>query len=253
MNDQKIQFVLLRGLMRECRHWGDFPRLLQQAFPDADIHTLDIPGNGRFFRQTSPASIGAMTDALRAQIDSSQKIHLLALSMGGMIALDWSQRYPEQVGAMVLINTSLRALSPFYQRLRWQAYPQIFKLLWRPPEIQEKMILALCSNRFSNDQALLRQWRQWRLQCPVSRQSAINQLLAAARFSIRQAPSVPMLVVYSHLDRLVDCRCSQAICRRWLSDYREHHSAGHDLPLDEPQWLATVVQQWFEQQTLINE
>jgi hypothetical protein len=27
--------VLLRGLMREARHWGDFPQLLGEAVPQA--------------------------------------------------------------------------------------------------------------------------------------------------------------------------------------------------------------------------
>ena len=39
-------WVFLRGLVRERRHWGKFPADFQRECPDADIVTLDLPGNG---------------------------------------------------------------------------------------------------------------------------------------------------------------------------------------------------------------
>ena len=62
------RWILLRGLTREARHWGDFPARLRAAFTDATIHTPDLPGNGRLHAQASPASVGAMTEHCRAQL-----------------------------------------------------------------------------------------------------------------------------------------------------------------------------------------
>jgi hypothetical protein len=44
----------------------------------------------------------------------------------------------------------------------------------------------------------------------------------------------------------VDYRCSLKLAQTWGGDYRQHETAGHDLPLDEPEWLAQVIKQWFD-------
>lgn len=248
-------FVLLRGLWREARHWGEFPGHLQQRFPNALISTPDIPGNGLRNQEISPDTIGGMTDALRQQVNLNnlnQPVRLIALSMGGMIAIDWMTRYPAEIEAAVLINTSARPLSPFYRRLRWTAYAHVLSLIFHSAAKRESGILRLTSNRHQHDEKLLENWRQWQRQNPVSPASARNQLLAAMKFSVTVKPQQPLLVVTSRADRLVDYRCSRKLAQTWnANNYVEHESAGHDLPLDEPEWLAQNIRQWFD--TTINE
>ncbi|UJP05791.1 MAG: alpha/beta hydrolase [Nitrosomonas sp.] len=239
-------FVLLRGLWREARHWGAFPAHLQQHFPESRISTPDLPGNGKRHLEISPATIAGMTDALRCQINSPQPLRLIALSMGGMIAIDWMARYPAEIEAAVLINTSARPLSPFYRRLRWTAYPPVLRLIFDSGTAKEAGILRLTSNRYQHDSKLLADWQQWRRQNPVSPANAGNQFLAALKFSITTRPEPPALIVASRADRLVDYRCGRKLAQTWRTDYAEHASAGHDLPLDEPEWLAQVIRQWFD-------
>ncbi|MER0203373.1 MAG: alpha/beta hydrolase [Nitrosomonas sp.] len=239
-------FVLLRGLWREARHWGKFTAQLQQQFPTALISTPDIPGNGMRNHETSPDTIAAMTDALRQQINSNQPIRLIALSMGGMIAIDWMTRYPAEIEAAVLINTSARPLSPFYRRLRWTAYPHVLPLIFHSAAQRESDILRLTSNRHQHDTKLLESWQQWQRQNPVALASARNQFLAAMKFSVTAQPNQPVLVVTSRADRLVDYRCSQKLAQTWNTNYVEHESAGHDLPLDEPEWVAQNIRHWFD-------
>jgi pimeloyl-ACP methyl ester carboxylesterase len=219
---------------------------LQHRFPEALISTPDIPGNGLRNHETSPDTIAGMTDALRQQVNLSQPVRLIALSMGGMIAIDWMTRYPAEIEAAVLINTSARPLSPFYRRLRWTAYADVLRLLLHSREEREADILRLTSNRHSQNGKLLESWRQWQQQNPVSPASARNQLLAAMQFSITAKPQQPLLVVTSRGDRLVDYRCSRKLAQTWNADYVEHESAGHDLPLDESEWLAEAFRQWFD-------
>ena len=239
-------FVLIRGLLREARHWGCFAGKLQQQFPSATIMTPDIPGNGRMHHMTSPSTIAGMTDALRKQVPINRPLRLIALSMGGMIAIDWMVRYPDEVEAAVLINTSARPLSPFYQRLRWTIYPRLIRMLFRPAPSREADILALTSNCHGHDSELLECWQQWQRHNPVSMSSARNQFLAASKFSVTAKPRQPVLIVASRADRLVNCRCGLALAQAWQADYMEHAAAGHDLPLDEPEWLAYTIRQWFE-------
>jgi len=242
----KEHFVLIRGLLREARHWGIFLDSLRHQFPQAMISTPDIPGNGQMNNITSPATIAAMAEALRQQLSIKHPVRLIALSMGGMVATDWMIRYPHEVEAAILINTSTRSLSPFYHRLRWTSYPQVLRMIVRSAEQRESSVLSLTSNRHSHDSKFLECWKQWQRQNPVSSLSARNQFLAAAQFSVTLKPHQPLLIITSRADRLVDYRCSLKLAQVWETDYMQHETAGHDLPLDEPEWLALAIRQWFE-------
>ncbi len=239
-----ISFVLIRGLMREARHWGIFATLLQQQFPDAQLITLDIPGNGRLNHRTSPDTIAGMTEALRAQMTTRQNLRLVAISMGGMIALDWMNRYPDEVNSAVVINTSVRCVSPFYHRLRLGAIHHVVKMFFHSSSQREADILALTSNKSANIHARLAIWQAWQRQNPVSLKNAINQCRAAITFSIHSQPHQPVLVIASKADRLVDYRCSIRLAQVLRAEYIQHDTAGHDLALDEPEWLVDVIRQW---------
>lgn len=241
-----VTLVCIRGLLREARHWGVFTALLQRRFPEARVITPDIPGNGRLNHLTSPGSIAGMTDALRAQIVSRRNLTLIAISMGGMIAIDWMIRYPDEIKSAVLINTSVRRLSPFYHRLRFSAGFRILKMLFHSPAQREADILALTSNQFANDSTQLATWQSWQRQNPVSLRNAARQLLAAAKFTLHTQPQQPVLVVAGKADRLVDYRCSVRLAEILCAAYVQHDAAGHDLPLDEPEWLVEAICRWMD-------
>jgi pimeloyl-ACP methyl ester carboxylesterase len=85
-----------------------------------------------------------------------------------------------------------------------------------------------------------------RAQHPVSGANALRQLLAAMRYRARrQAPAVPLLLLGSEQDRLVDVRCTLALARHWGSALRLHPWAGHDLPLDDPAWVLAQLRGWL--------
>ena len=176
--------------------------------------------------------------------------HLCSLSLGGTVAVEWSARYPQEVAAVVLINTSMRPFSPFYRRLQWRNYGAIFRLL--PPSSlpraarQEALVLRLTSVNYAHDEAVPRRWMGYRDASPVSLLNGVRQLLAAARYRApAQRPQVPMLVLAGGADRLVDPRCSRELAAAWGLALREHPRAGHDLPLDDGEWVAAQVAEWL--------
>ncbi len=120
----------------------------------------------------------------------------------------------------------------------------MLKMIFRSPRKKEADILALTSNQHSHDSQLLEFWRQWQQQYSVSTASVINQFCAAAKFYVTTKPQQPILIVTSKADRLVDYRCSLKLCQKWQTDYVQHDTAGHDLPLDEPEWLSDAIGQW---------
>lgn len=241
-------WILLRGLMRDSRHWGGFVEEFQHAMPHSRVVALDLPGNGVLHRQASPCSVPEMVAQCRAQLASrgiQPPYALLAMSLGAMVGVAWSAAHPHEVGRQVLINTSLRPFSPFYQRLRPANYGQLLRLalLSASDDTWERTILKLTSQRWSGrPAAILPQWLAWRQAKPVSRLNALRQLVAAARYKAALAPPlVPTLLLASEQDRLVSVACSKALARHWHCALRLHPSAGHDLALDDPTWVAAQV------------
>jgi pimeloyl-[acyl-carrier protein] methyl ester esterase len=245
-------WLLLRGLSREAAHWGDFIALMQQQFPNASVQTLDLPGSGEFHTLTSPSRIPAMTDWLRQQASQrgvlQQPITLLALSMGGMVAWDWAQRYGDDINGTVLVNTSMASLSPFYQRLRWQCYGQFGRLLCQQTLAQrESAIVQLVSNCRDKHADIAKDWLAIQQQRPVSLSNSLRQITAAARYQpAATKPSQPVLLINSQGDRLVSPHCSEAIQKEWDIDLITHPWAGHDVCLDDGAWLANQIKNWCQ-------
>lgn len=221
----------------------------QHALPDHTITTLDLAGNGVLHQQTSRTRVQEMVTDCRAQLACqpvNPPYHLLALSLGAMVALAWGQGYPHEVSGQVLINTSLRPFNPLFHRLRPANYLRLMHLLLANagPCEWERAILNMTSNR--QDASVLPHWVAWRLANPVSRLNSLRQLAAAARFRAPlDPPNTPTLLLASAQDRLVSVCCSREMARRWSCPLVEHPSAGHDIPLDDGPWVADQVQGWF--------
>lgn len=244
-------WIFLRGLTRECRHWGDFPTIFRSAIPDADVVALDLPGNGSLHQIASPTSVKEMAEYCRSELRARgirPPYHLLAMSLGAMVAVAWAADHPEEIRASVLINTSLRPFSPFYRRLRPRNYLALFKLAFMGHDAREseEFILRLTSNHVEKHAEVLDAWLSYRREYPVSSSNAIRQLLAASQYRARAIkPSVRMLILASADDALVDPRCSKQLALQWQADVAEHSTAGHDLPLDDGPWVAEQVRGWL--------
>ena len=245
------RWVFLRGLTRDARHWGEFIGQFQRRFPQAEIVPVDFPGNGSLNAAASPTSVEAMAGYCREELARRRLLppfHVLAMSLGAMVAVAWAHRHPEDFCDCVLINTSMRPYSPFNQRLRSANYATLLRLALGRPDARawEEAILRMTSNRQPQTRSRLDDWIRWRQTNPVSPANALRQLQAAARF---RAPSKPplkrLLVLASAGDRLVDVRCSRRLVQAWGCDYAEHKDAGHDLPLDDGEWVAARVEDWI--------
>jgi pimeloyl-ACP methyl ester carboxylesterase len=237
-------WVLLRGLMRESRHWGDFPKLLQNSLAGDVIVTLDFPGNGSFHAEESLSSVALMADFCQAQMEKlgyAPPYRVLALSLGAMVALAWSRRHPTAIEKLVLINTSIAPNNPFYHRLRPKNYASlILFLLAGSAARREKLILRLTSAK--DRSGIWAQWIGYAQEYPIARANILRQLLAAMSYRDEPTPPpVPVLLLAAEKDQLVNVQCSKVLAKQWDCDIRLHASAGHDLPLDDPLWVVQQV------------
>jgi len=242
-------WVLLRGLTREKRHWGSFPRQLLARFPEDRVLALELPGNGELNGLASPVSIGGMAAFCREQLARSGAAPpciLVGMSMGAMVASEWANRHPGEIAACVLISTSFGSFSPFHRRLRPRAWPVLLQiLLARTAEARELEIFSLTSSLPRADPQVLAEWAAIRRSRPVAARNAVRQLLAAAAYRAPARAPVATLVLAGAGDRLVDPRCSKAIADRWCCPLALHPEAGHDLPLDDGAWVAGEIRRWL--------
>lgn len=245
-------WVLLRGLSREAQHWGDLPQQLH-ARTGREVHCIDLPGNGVEGHLASPLRVHDMALHVRERLQARGvrgPVHVVGLSMGAMVAVEWATAWPETVCSLVLINSSLRGFNAWHQRLRLPALARLVTLLLRPAsdERWETTVFDLTSRCPALREATLPVWLSIRRAHPVSRINAFRQLLAAARYRApARAPRVPLLVVSGAGDQLVSPACSAAMALHWQVAHRVHPQAGHDLPLDAPVWLLQVLGEWLTQ------
>jgi pimeloyl-ACP methyl ester carboxylesterase len=259
LKKQATVWVFLRGLIRESGHWGTFPEQFQKAFPDHHILTIDLPGNGIQHLNDSPTSMsdyarfahGELQKALFDLKDEGPyQINLLAISLGGMVAIEWNRLYPGIFKRAVLMNTSIKGVSPMTQRLRAKNYPKILNLILNPwVKNIEAQILELVCNDLKKRAVTAVAWNKIRDERPVSTANSIRQIRAALGFRPDiSSLNIATLLLGSEKDNLVSCQCSKDLHKTVPSQLELHPWAGHDLGLDDPDWVIEKVQNWLLKQ-----
>ena len=247
-------WVFLRGLMREARHWGEFPTQFLAEIPSQNIVTLDFPGNGSLHAGTSSTSVAQMVEHCRQHLQQTgyaPPYRVLALSLGAMVATAWADRYPDELEAVILINTSLAPHNRFYQRLRPKNYPTLLRFLVQGSVAErEDLIMRITSKLVASDHdranSILAHWRRYAQEYPITRKNIVRQLLAAMLYRAPdKVPAVAMLLLAGRQDKLVNPICSATLAKRWGCAIEMHPDAGHDLPLDDGAWVAKKISEWL--------
>lgn len=247
-----MKWLLLRGLGREQRHWHDFPDRLARRLHASSVATLDLAGAGTEHGRRSYSSIARLAEDVAARslrkAAAGERLGLVGLSLGGMVALELAGSGRPEVAACVVINSSSRASTTF-ARMRPRAAGTIVGMLGRRDALaREERVLALTSRLpggVLGERA--RSAAHFALQRPMSRKSFACQLMAAARFTPPPVEQMgtPLLFLSSRGDELVDPRCSADLARRYAAPHVQHPWAGHDLPLDDPDWVSCQIADWW--------
>jgi pimeloyl-ACP methyl ester carboxylesterase len=252
-----MNWLLLRGLLREKRHWLGFDQYFAQVVPDARVHTLDLPGIGTEEHRRSPTSVDGIVDDLRARWLALRDHHpepwgIFSVSLGGMVALRWARRYPDDWRRIIVTNTSGADLGRPTERFTWRAVPTFPRMaLGRDVAFRERALLRFVTVQTERIPELADTFAEIAPPHEKFRDTAYRQLLAASRVRVGREPlPQPTLVLASAGDRLVDPVCSFRLARRIQAPLRVHPWGGHDLPLDAPGWVAEQVRHWVEENPL---
>ena len=96
--------VLIRGLGSNADHWYTQTPVFSSRYR---VVSFDNRGIGRSDKPNEPYTISMMADDTVGLMDALgiSRAHILALSMGGMIAQEIALKYPEKVESLVLACT----------------------------------------------------------------------------------------------------------------------------------------------------
>jgi alpha-beta hydrolase superfamily lysophospholipase len=241
-------WLLLRGLVRERRHWGDFPELL--AARGGAVLALDLPGVGTERGRPSPTSIAAIVADLRERWLAARAEHpaeapwrLFAPSLGGMIALAWAERHPEDFVGIAVCNTSAREVAGVFERFTPEAVGAMLRALVSRGAAREAHILGLVANT-AHGRALAGPFAALAVQAPIGTDVLVRQLWAASRATVPAALTTPLLVLCSDGDRLCRPVASRRLAERLGAPLVVHPDGGHDLSVDDPAWLVERLLEW---------
>jgi pimeloyl-ACP methyl ester carboxylesterase len=245
-------WLLLRGLVREQRHWHEFRDLFAARMTGSSVHCVDVAGAGTEHVVLPRPSVSWMARdvARRLPLEGSHRPEerwgVVGLSLGGMLALELCRMFPLQIDAAVIINGSSR-LTRSSARIRPAAAIQLLRAArLADPLRREQIVLALTSALPEAERAIYaRRAAEFACDAPPSRWAAVAQLLAASQFRppARSLVRARLAFVCSRHDRLVSPVCTRDLAAWFGGSCEEHAWAGHDLALDDPVWLCEHIAQ----------
>lgn len=252
-----MNWLLLKGLVREQRHWLDFPTKMEREIPGTRVHVLDLPGVGLASKEKAPFRLGKTVEHLRERwlplvAAEAGPWAVFGVSMGGMLALEWAHRFPEDFLAVVSANASAANLSMPYRRMRPPIWWGISRVgLTRDPVQRELQVLSMVTSSRSQDVELARLFAAFQRDKPVRFQTLFRQLIAAGTWRAPSKLKAKSLILLSEGDRFVHPSCSRALALRLGAELRTHPGAGHEITMDEPEWVLRTLADVFRLAPLV--
>jgi pimeloyl-ACP methyl ester carboxylesterase len=250
-NQEIYNWVLLRGLSREVRHWGEFPEILKSKNSNYQVFPIELPGSGAKHNIPSKTTLKENVTHLREEFLELKNTHkgnfgIIAISLGGMVAMTWADMFPDDFKDLVVLNSSAGNLSSPFKRLRPTAIKEIAKLLLSSTfssdiYSREKAVLKMTTQMIPLTDDLIKKWAEIGQEFPMSRKNFFRQLYAATKFIVPKELKCNSLVLSGAKDTLCHPECSQIIAKLYNSKIAIHPNAGHDLTLDDPHWLASTI------------
>lgn len=245
-------WLLLRGLSREKRQWGTFPEVLEARIPGVKAHRLDLPGVGTENGRHAPALVEEMVDDLRARWAPLREAHpgrwgILGVSLGGMVTMEWVYLHATDFAAAVVVNSSAADLSLPQERLRLSNLPAILRVVGaRDPVERELEVLRLTTSTQKENQDIAAEWAGYLREHPVERRVLVRQLVAGMRFRSPPRLGPPTLFISAAADIFVAPKCTERLARKYGAPHEQHPTAGHDLSMDDAEWLAERIRTFSE-------
>jgi pimeloyl-ACP methyl ester carboxylesterase len=209
--------LLIQGLSGNHLHWGE--RFLSELEPAFETIAYDHRGIGLSDPAPAGYTIADLADDAAALLQALdlQSVHVMGVSMGGMVAQELALRAPQRVRTLTLGATyaggpgSVRTDPAVVQRLG-----QLF-MAGRVGDAMRELIRFNVSERFASDPANLEPFAQIAAQLPASMDVLMAQFQAVGGHDTSarlERIAAPTLVVHGSDDRILPVANAHAIAAR---------------------------------------
>jgi pimeloyl-ACP methyl ester carboxylesterase len=250
-----MNWLFLKGLARSQGHWDRQPAVFMDRVPGARVHTIDLPGVGEAVERLAPWKVAGLVADLRERwlelkqqpgVDDTSPWSILGISLGGMISMEWTASHPTDFERSVIITSSAGNLSPPWKRLLPSVGPKYMRaFLAKDAKDREGHSLAVTTNELAQRDELIELFVEVAKTHALRPSVVIRQLLAATRWRAPKTLPIPTLFLGSMADGMVHPSCTPALATRFTAPSRMHETAGHEIPHDDPFWIADQVAEWL--------
>ena len=117
----------------------------------------------------------------------------------------------------------------------------------RSPRDKERTILGFNSNiKSAQDPTIEDAWARFAEESPNPLVNIARQLIAGTQYRAPKELRPRTLIISALQDHLTHASCSWDLARRFGAGVVFHDTAGHDLPMDAPEWLIDQVGFWLK-------
>src|SRR5262245_6178371 len=192
--------VLINGLAEQGESWYRNRATWQRDF---DLHTpgvlvYDGPVIGQRLEQRQPITVDFLTQRLAGFLDNyvqTPPYHLVASSLGGQIAVEYTNRHPDKVNRLVLLCPSGMGSEerlPITEGARHNDYRGLVESTFYKPDLASPAVIRYYEQKFKS-----KAWRR----------ALFETVRGTKSHSVREKLSSidrPVLVICGREDRIVD-------------------------------------------------
>ncbi|MFZ9519562.1 MAG: alpha/beta fold hydrolase [Silvanigrellaceae bacterium] len=242
----KFPVVLLRGLGRSSGFWLEFAEKLSEH---AQVVCIDLLGTGLSASKWGRGSISGFASDVAFTLESLgfKQVHLVGISLGGMVAIEVGAR-SEVVAKLAVLASSSRGGNE--KRIESEA---LFRLLWSlrkgTPANAELAPFLVSQETLKSRPELPAIWDELWQREGFRTLPVLRQLLAAALFDAGPALATmakPIMFMVSKADALVPWRNTVALCEKSKNcELVVLEGYGHDFPTEAPDLVIGHLLEFF--------
>ncbi|QDT34433.1 alpha/beta fold hydrolase [Thalassoglobus polymorphus] len=223
-----------------------FSKSLQVIAPDLRGFGESSPAEGTVEMKDFADDLSCILDALEVK----EPVHFCGLSMGGYIAWEFIQRYPEKVKSLILCDTKASPDTEEAKASREQTAQQVlakgpeFLATAMPEKLFSPHTIAENSDAVKQTQSLIRSTN------PNSIAAALRGMAVRADMDANlKSIDVPTLVIVGEDDQLTTPDVMKEMAKAIPNaQFVEVQQAGHMSPLEQPEFVNQTIEDFLRSQ-----
>lgn len=238
---QGRDIVLLHGWGMSGKCWDPVFCSLAQKFR---VHRVDLPGHG-----SSRHCSGDWVEILAQAFPS--EVFLCGWSLGGQLALQWAERYPERIGRLALVSST----PGFVSRGNWthgiaeEAFSEFADALESNPEGTLKRFLFLQAQGGEDAAGIFRKLQGYLGNTEMAAlKKGLDLLLNSDLRKAAQSVTLPALVLHGECDRLTPIAAGKWLAENMPDGRLESISGCAHAPfISHPECFVSKLTEFFDE------